>query len=158
MNDSKQITLSQDEVLEIHKSFHITAVSGSFDLVHLGHLRFLHCAKEINPENKLLVILLSDRIIKERKGPKRPFFNQEKRIEFLSYLKDVDYIVIWDQSLDELRKFTQELKSEVFVVNEGDPGLENKRENVERYGGKFVIFKRSDDYSTTKIISDIKNL
>lgn len=133
-------------------------ITGSFDFVHLGHLRFIHKAKELFPTYKLVMILLSDNSIKIRKGKERPLFNEDERIEFASYLADIDYVSIWEEEWEELRSFVLLVKPKAYVINSDDPGLENKVKIMHSAGGQVIILKKSDDYSTSKIIDRIKNL
>lgn len=136
----------------------LTVITGTFDLVHLGHMKFISEAKKINPENKLLIIILSDENIRERKGPTRPLFNQDSRKEFLEYHKDVDNVLIWEDHWEKLRDYIQDIQPSILAVNEGDPGIDNKRSIVESYGGALHVFKRYKDLATTKIINQIQDL
>lgn len=133
-------------------------LTGSFDFVHLGHLRFIHKAKVLFPSLKHIMILLSDIDIKSRKGQNRPLFDESERAEFITYLADIDYVLIWKESWEKLRDFVLKVKPKAYIVNKDDPGIENKLEIIKRIGGKLVVLDKSDDYSTSKIIDRIKNL
>ena len=149
---------THEELVSIMKKNPCVLLTGTFDFVHLGHLRFIHEAKELFPKDKLVMILLSDESIKTRKGPNRPLFDEDERAEFTSYLSDVDYISIWKENWEKLRDFVLEVKPKAYIINNDDPGIENKIEIMRQAGGQAVILRKSDDYSTSKIIDRIKNL
>lgn len=153
----EKIKTIQDLTL-LTQSSPFVLITGSFDLMHLGHLRFIHKVKQMFPSQKLVLILLSDKSISARKGANRPLFPEKYRLEFASYLQDVDYVAVWEQSWEKLRDFVLEIKPEIYVVNSDDPGIENKREIMEQAGGHLVVLQKSDDYSTSKIINKIKAL
>jgi rfaE bifunctional protein nucleotidyltransferase chain/domain len=148
---------SEQEISEIMLNSSCTLITGSFDIVHLGHMRFISQAKATNINNNLIVIVLSDKSIRERKGEGRPLFNQNERVELLSYHKDIDYILPWNKDWQELRDFVIRAKPKILVVNGTDSGIENKKQIIESIGGKLVVLERKDDYSTSKIIERLKS-
>lgn len=127
-------------------------VSGSFDLLHLGHMRYLQASKNIKPEYTLLVVAISDEDIKRRKGENRPLFKLSDRVEALGYLEPVDYVLGWDQPWQELRQLVAEYKPAIMTVVEGDPGVDDKRNSVEEYGGVVHTINKMGDYSSSNII------
>src|SRR5215207_5981082 len=68
--------------------------NGVFDLLHLGHVRYLAEARALG--DALLVAINSDRTVRELKGPDRPVFDQAERAEILAALRHVDYVVVFD--------------------------------------------------------------
>jgi D-beta-D-heptose 7-phosphate kinase/D-beta-D-heptose 1-phosphate adenosyltransferase len=156
VTNTKILTLLQ--AIEVVENNPTTLVTGSFDLLHLGHLRFIHNAKLQSPNNKLLLVLLSDQTIRERKGSGRPLFNQSERLEMLSYIHDIDFLLLWEQPWQELRNFVSQTKPKVLVVNDQDSGIDNKRAVIEAVGGQLVILKRDSQHSTSNIIAKIKTL
>ena len=135
----------------------VTFVTGSFDILHPGHIDFLAQAKSIEPQNKLLVAVLSDDQIKRRKGKSRPIFPLHARITSLSNLEVVDYVLAWKQEWEELREFVVKLKPKILVVGENDPGLENKRKIMQPLGGTVHELQRKNKYSTTYILEKLSH-
>ncbi|HLD03726.1 MAG TPA: adenylyltransferase/cytidyltransferase family protein [Candidatus Dojkabacteria bacterium] len=132
-------------------------ITGSFDVVHLGHLRLLQKAKTVVKGNGILIIaLLDDQTIRLRKGSNRPIFDINYRLEFLSYLKPVDYVFAWKKPWQELRNFVLKTHPSYLAIVEGDPGFANKKELITKAGGKLVIIKKQGNFSTTKIINFLK--
>ena len=72
-------------------------VNGTFDILHLGHIRMLEYAKSF-PNSFVYVLIDSDRRVKELKGPERPINSEYERAVFLSALKSVDKVDIFDSS------------------------------------------------------------
>jgi cytidyltransferase-like protein len=153
----ENIVKTEKEIISIISNNPSTLITGSFDIVHLGHMRFISKAKSTAPNNLLIAIILSDKEIRKRKGEGRPFFSQSERVELLSYHKDIDYVLPWKKSWQELRDFVVDSKPKILVVNSTDSGIDNKRQTIESVGGKLVVLERKDDYSTSKIIERLKS-
>jgi len=150
---SNQITKQQLKNLKISKN--IILVTGSFDLLHKGHMYLFAQAKElIKDEGKLLVILLSDKQIQRRKGNNRPIHNVTERIKALNNIDEIDLILIWDEEWERLRDFLPEISNKIshLVVNKTDPGFVNKKKVAKMNGIKIKVFERMGEYSTTSII------
>src|SRR6185312_3678447 len=73
----------------------IILANGGFDLLHVGHVRYLRAAKALG--GKLIVAVNSDKSLRELKGQGRPLMPAEERAEILAALEDVDAIVIFDE-------------------------------------------------------------
>jgi D-beta-D-heptose 7-phosphate kinase/D-beta-D-heptose 1-phosphate adenosyltransferase len=87
------VTLRElNRVLPKPKEKKIVVVGGCFDILHVGHVRFLSEARKMG--DYLVVLLESDKKVKALKGEKRPVFIQKERAEMLSALKTVDLIVL----------------------------------------------------------------
>ena len=82
-------------------------VNGSFDILHVGHIRLLEYARSY-PDSYVLVLTDSDRRIKQLKGPNRPINNEYERVVMLAALKFVDRVEIFDSRSEE---HTSELQS-----------------------------------------------
>lgn len=151
----KQITYSQaTEIINKNKTILVT---GSFDILHVGHVHFLKWAKEqVGQDGKLLVIALDDKNIRERKGPDRPVFSQTDRLDMLAALECVDYVMVWDKEWQLLREFVAESTPTYLAVVEGDPGLNNKRQVIEASGGELKVFPKQSEHSTSKIVNILK--
>lgn len=134
----------------------ILLITGSFDILHLGHLRFLQLAKQRVPRDvKSLVVVLSDEEIAKRKGAGRPIFKLNERIEALSYIESVDYIIPWEQPWENLRDFVEKNKPAYLALVERDPGYENKVKYIESSGGKAIVIEPLEGLSTSSIINKL---
>src|SRR5262249_38590891 len=74
---------------------HITLANGCFELLHVGHIRYLHAAKELG--GRLIVAINSDDSVRSLKGEGRPLMPAEERAEILAALTDVDAVVIFPE-------------------------------------------------------------
>jgi rfaE bifunctional protein nucleotidyltransferase chain/domain len=139
--------------------------NGVFDLLHLGHVRYL---KEARALGDLLVVgLNSDASVRRLKGPGRPLVPQSERAELLAALACVDYVVIYDT--DTAEHLVAALQPEVYVKG-GDyarPAVESGAPSplppkplpeatvVNAYGGRVVLVPYLQGYSTTELIERI---
>ena len=133
----------------------IVFTNGCFDILHIGHVKYLNEAKKLG--DVLIVGVNSDESVKRLKGPDRPINNLEHRMYILDNLKCVDFVVpFWE---DDPRELIKIIKPD-FHVKGSD--YKNKfiieRETVEKQGGKVVLIDIVEDISTTKIIEKVKNL
>lgn len=148
--------INDKEVRKLFEEHEVAIITGSFDVLHLGHLRFFSQVKShIKNGTKLLVLILSDQEIKRRKGTKRPIFSQAERAEALSYIDTIDYILEWKLRWEDLREFVKEMKPHYLAVVKGDPGIENKREIINCYGGELIEVNKVDDFSSSDIINKL---
>lgn len=147
---------SERDLLQIIKTLKgpgniIITYNGSFDVLHVGHVRSIQEAKK---QGDVLIILLnSDKSIKSYKGPNRPIIPENERAEMLAALEPVDYIVLFDD-INALR-ILDSIKPDIHC-NGADWG-ENciERATVEKNGGKIYILKWTKDHSTTNVIKKI---
>lgn len=134
------------------KGKRIVFTNGCFDLLHIGHLRYLEEAKALG--DILVVGVNSDRSVRDLKGPKRPILPEGERAEILSGLECVDYVTIFDEPTPfEIISLFQPHT----LVKGGDWGREDVvgREVVEGSGGKVVIIPFVKGSSTTNLIETI---
>lgn len=127
-------------------------VNGSFDILHLGHLRLLAYAKSY-PNSYVYVLIDSDRRIKELKGSDRPVNNEYERSNLLVSLRYVDRVDIFDtdqELIDCIKKFQPDLMIK---------GSDYKGKSI--IGGEYCkeikFYDRLESYSTTKTIQRITN-
>jgi D-beta-D-heptose 7-phosphate kinase/D-beta-D-heptose 1-phosphate adenosyltransferase len=127
--------------------------NGVFDLLHLGHVRYLAAARALG--DALVVAINSDRTVRELKGPDRPVFNEAERAEILAALRSVDYVTVFDNISP--RSLITELLPDVLVKG-GDYQLDqiHGREEVEAEGGKVVSLPFVEGSSTTSLIEKIR--
>jgi D-beta-D-heptose 7-phosphate kinase/D-beta-D-heptose 1-phosphate adenosyltransferase len=134
------------------KEKRIVFTNGCFDLLHLGHVRYLEKAKSLG--DILIVGVNSDRSVRNLKGPERPILPEEERTEILSSLACVDYITIFDELTPlELISFLQPH----ILVKGGDWTKETivGAEVVEKLGGEVVILPFIEGSSTSNLIGTI---
>jgi D-beta-D-heptose 7-phosphate kinase/D-beta-D-heptose 1-phosphate adenosyltransferase len=134
------------------KGKRIVFTNGCFDLLHLGHIRYLEKAKSLG--DILVVGVNSDRSVRNLKGPERPILPEKERAEILSGLECVDYITLFDE-LTPLELISS-LQPHILVKG-GDWAKETTvgREVVERSGGEVVILPFVEGSSTSNLIETI---
>ena len=131
----------------------IAFANGAFDLLHVGHVRYLEGAKREG--DRLVVAINSDASIRGLKGPNRPVLSEGDRAELVAALRAVDYAVIFDEptvaSLLELLKPDVHCKGTDYTVD-----TVPERETVRAYGGRIAIVGDPKDHSTTELLSRLK--
>ncbi len=134
------------------KGKRIVFTNGCFDLLHLGHIRYLEKAKSLG--DILVVGVNSDRSVQSLKGPERPILPEEERAEILSGLECVDYITVFDEQTP--LELISSLQPHILVKG-GDWTKETTvgKEVVERSGGKVVILPFEEGSSTSNLIETI---
>jgi len=125
-------------------------VNGTFDVLHVGHIKLLEYAATFGP---VLVLIDSDRRIKELKGPSRPINGLYERITLLRALKSVDEVEVFDSDL-ELETLIRECAPDIMVK-----GSDYKGQSIigACYCNEIKFYDRIEQYSTTKTIQDIIN-
>ena len=127
-------------------------VNGTFDILHLGHLRLLQFARAY-PDSYVYVLIDSDRRVKELKGEDRPVHTEYERASFLAALKAVDRVDIFDTD-EELVNYIKNFEPDVMVKGSD---YKNKPVIGSEYCKKIVFYDRLEKYSTTNKIQDIVN-
>ena len=131
----------------------IVFTNGCFDILHLGHVRYLSFARSSG--DILVVGLNSDHSVKLIKGDKRPVVEQSQRAEVIAGLWSVDYVTIFDEA-DPLA-LIESLKPDVLVKGEDWPEQEIiGADVVQKHGGKIVRAPSVPDISSSIIIERIK--
>ena len=127
----------------------ITLANGCFDLLHVGHVRYLHAARELG--GKLVVAVNSDASVRALKGEGRPLMPAEERAEILAALSDVDAVVIFHEN--DVRAIIREIRPDVHAKGT-DYTAESvpERDEVESCGGRVAIVGDPKDHSATEII------
>ena len=129
----------------------IVLTGGCFDILHIGHVRFLSEAKKMG--DYLVVLLEGDRKVKELKGRNRPLFVQKERAEMLSALGSVDLVVLLPP-LENNRSYldlVKKIRPSVIAVTESDPRLEEKKEQARKIGGKLKVVPLTKRFSTSNL-------
>lgn len=128
----------------------IVTTNGTFDIVHIGHIRLLTEAKA---QGDILVVgLNSDKSVREYKSPKRPIVPQEERGALLEALRCVDLILIFDEP--ESLRFVSEVRPDVHVKDSTYGYNLIEAPIVQEYGGKIHLVQK-DEHSTTNIIEKV---
>lgn len=127
----------------------VTLANGCFDLLHVGHVRYLHAAKNLG--GRLVVAINSDESVSALKGEGRPIMPAEERAEILAALADVDAVVIFGEK--DVRALIRELRPDIQAKGtdytaEGVP----ERDVVMECGGRVEIVGDPKDHSATEII------
>ena len=127
----------------------ITLANGCFDLLHVGHVRYLHAAKQLG--GRLIVAINSDDSVRGLKGEGRPLMPAEERAEILSALADVDAVVIFPER--DVRALIRELRPEVHAKGtDYTADTVPERDVVAECGGRVEIVGDPKDHSATEII------
>lgn len=148
--DRSKISALTDVLREQGKT--IVTMNGSFDLLHIGHVR---CLREAREQGDVLIIALnSDASIQSYKGKGRPFVPQKERAEMLVSLSSVNYVVLFDDI--NPKSIIAEIRPDIHC-NGADwgPGCIEK-DVVERGGGRLHILKWSPGRSTTELLGRIR--
>jgi D-glycero-beta-D-manno-heptose 1-phosphate adenylyltransferase len=134
----------------------VTLANGCFDLLHVGHVRYLHAAKELG--GRLVVAINSDDSVRALKGEGRPLMPAEERAEILAALADVDAVVIFPER--DVRALIREIRPDVQAKGT-DYTAESvpERDAVHEVGGRVEIVGDPKNHSATEIIqSRLKTL
>ena len=130
----------------------IVLANGCFDLLHVGHIRYLEAARRLG--DVLFVGINSDRAVVRLKGPGRPLMPSSERVEILSALRAVDHVVVFDaDTADEL---IRALKPDVHAKGT-DYTADSVPEGatVQALGGRVVVVGDPKDHSTRDLITRI---
>ncbi len=130
----------------------IVFTNGCFDILHLGHIKYLTKARSFG--DFLIVGVNSDKSVKAIKGDNRPINDQTSRLEVLAGLETVDFVTIFNEPTPE--KLILSLRPDVLVK-----GADWKAKDivgsrfVKAYGGRVVRISYLKGYSTTNLIKKI---
>jgi rfaE bifunctional protein nucleotidyltransferase chain/domain len=131
----------------------IAFTNGCFDILHVGHVRYLREARKT--ADVLVLALNSDFSVRSIKGEKRPLVGEEERAEILAALEFVDFVTIF-QELTPLELINY-LKPDVLI--KGGDWPEDKvvgRDEVKKWGGRVVLIPEVEGKSTTNVVEKIK--
>ena len=127
----------------------ITLANGNFDLLHVGHVRYLHGAKALG--GKLVVAINSDDSVRALKGEGRPVMPELERAEIVAALADVDAVVVFPEP--DVRAIIREIRPDVQAKGT-DYTVDSvpERDAVAEYGGRVEIVGDAKDHSTSEIL------
>jgi D-glycero-beta-D-manno-heptose 1-phosphate adenylyltransferase len=127
----------------------VTLANGNFDLLHVGHVRYLHGAKALG--GKLVVAINSDESVRVLKGEGRPIMPDHERAEIVAALADVDAVVIFPEL--DVRAIIREIRPDVQAKGtDYTADSVPERDTVMEYGGRVEIVGDAKDHSTSEII------
>jgi D-glycero-beta-D-manno-heptose 1-phosphate adenylyltransferase len=128
----------------------IILTNGCFDLLHVGHVRYLHAAKQLG--GRVVVGLNADESVRGLKGAGRPLMPVAERAEILAALTDVDAVFIFPEP--DVRSLVREIRPDIHAKGT-DYTAENvpERDTVMECGGRVVIVGDPKDHSATEFIS-----
>ncbi len=131
----------------------IVLANGCFDLLHVGHVRYLRGAKALG--GKLVVAMNSDASVHQLKGEGRPFMPVGERAEIVAALEDVDAVVIFDEP--DVRSLIRELRPDVQAKGtDYTRDTVPEREEVLACGGRVEIVGDPKDHSTSNFLGQMR--
>jgi rfaE bifunctional protein nucleotidyltransferase chain/domain len=130
----------------------VAFANGVFDLLHVGHVRYLQAAAE--QADRLVVAVNADASVRRLKGPSRPILDETARAEMVAALRGVDYVVLFDE--DTVGDLLTRLKPDVHCKGT-DYTVETvpERAIVQAYGGRTAICGDPKDHSTRDLVKRI---
>jgi rfaE bifunctional protein nucleotidyltransferase chain/domain len=127
----------------------ITLTNGGFDLLHVGHVRYLRGAKTLG--GRLVVAVNSDESVRALKGEGRPVMPAAERAEIVAALADVDAVVIFPEL--DVRALIREIRPDIQAKGtDYTADSVPERDTVAEYGGRVEIVGDAKDHSTSEII------
>jgi len=130
----------------------IVLTGGTFDLIHIGHGRYLQEARKYG--DVLFVGVDSDEKVRARKGPDRPVVPQDERMEMLSYLDSVDFVILKPITVERWW-LTKLIKPDVLIATKKTYSAKQKLE-LERYCGELVVLEEQATTSTSAKIRRVQ--
>lgn len=127
----------------------IILTNGGFDLLHVGHIRYLRGAKALG--GKLVVAVNSDASVRALKGENRPIIPESERAEILAALADVDAVVVFSEL--DVRPLISEIRPDIHAKGtDYTPETVPEGDAVRAYGGRVEIVGDAKNHSTTEIL------
>ena len=131
----------------------ITLANGCFDLLHVGHVRYLHAAKQLG--GRLIVAINSDESVRALKGDGRPLMPAVERAEVLSALAAVDAVVIFPEQ--DVRALIREIRPDIHAKGtDYTADTVPERDVVRECGGRVEIVGDPKDHSSTQLLQQWK--
>lgn len=127
----------------------VVLANGCFDLIHVGHIRYLEGAKA---EGDLIIVAVNgDRSVTTLKGPGRPFLNADARAELLAAMEAVDLVVTFEE--ETVASLIDILRPDVHCKGtDYTEGSVPEREEMRRVGGRTKIVGDPKDHSTRDLV------
>jgi rfaE bifunctional protein nucleotidyltransferase chain/domain len=133
----------------------VVFANGCFDLVHVGHIRYLQHARAMG--DLLIVAINGDRSVRSLKGADRPFLNEADRAELLAALECVDYVIVFGDP--DVRRLLDRLRPDIHAKGtDYTEATVPERDVVLAYGGQVRIAGDPKDHSTRDLMARIRDL
>ena len=133
----------------------IVLANGNFDLLHVGHIRYLRGAKALG--GKLIVAINSDESVRALKGEGRPIMPAEERAEIIAAIADVDAVIIFPEL--DVRALVREIRPDIQAKGtDYTADTVPERDAVSECGGRVAIVGDAKDHSTSEIIRSQRGL
>jgi D-beta-D-heptose 7-phosphate kinase/D-beta-D-heptose 1-phosphate adenosyltransferase len=156
MNKILERNTLKDKLEELRKKGKkIAFTNGCFDILHVGHVRYLREAKKT--ADVLVLALNSDSSVRSLKGKERPLVPEKERAEIIAALEFIDFVTIFPESTPlELINY---LKPDILIKG-GDWAEKDVvgRKEIKEWGGRVAIIPEVEGKSTTNIVEKIKDL
>jgi rfaE bifunctional protein nucleotidyltransferase chain/domain len=130
----------------------VILTGGCFDVLHLGHIKFLEAAKKTG--DILFVFIESDENVRKIKGDQRPIHNQDERAQVLQAVRFIDYVIKipFLKSNDEYDKLVIKLNPSIIAITKEGGALEHSLRQSKLIGAKLIqVIGHIPQHSTTKI-------
>jgi rfaE bifunctional protein nucleotidyltransferase chain/domain len=130
----------------------VTLANGCFDLLHVGHVRYLQSARELG--GKLIVAVNSDKSVRRIKGSGRPAMPEQERAEIVAALGCVDAVVVFDEP--DVRALIAEVRPDIQAKGT-DYTAESvpERDAVLSYGGRVAIVGDDKQHSSSELLRQL---
>jgi len=141
-----------EELPDLLKGKNVVLANGCFDILHVGHLRYLQGARALG--DVLVVAINSDKSMRSIKDPGRPILAEDERVALVSALRCVDYVLLFDEP--DVSRVLDVLRPEIHA--KGTDYTEEtvpERNQVLSYGGTVRIVGDPKEHSTREIIERI---
>ncbi|MED5463122.1 MAG: adenylyltransferase/cytidyltransferase family protein [Myxococcota bacterium] len=137
------------------KGASVVLTNGAFDMLHVGHVRYLQGAAQ---QGDIVVTAVnSDSSVRHSKGPSRPVIPEQERAELVAALGVVDWVVLFDEPT--VTGVIERLRPEVHAKGtDYSPESVPERSVVESYGGRVAIVGDPKDHSTTELVERLKEV
>lgn len=130
----------------------IVFANGCFDLLHVGHVRYLRGAKTLG--DKLVLALNTDESIRRLKGPQRPLMSLEDRLGVLSQFEMIDFVTAFEE--DTATPLLLALKPDIQAKGtDYTPDNVPEKDTVASYGGRVAVVGDPKDHSSKDLIKEI---
>lgn len=127
----------------------VILTNGCFDLLHVGHIRYLQGAKELG--GRVVVAINSDESVRQLKGAGRPLMPEDERAEIVAALEDVDAVIVFPEA--DVRAIIREITPDIQAKGtDYTPDSIPERDTVIACGGQVAVVGDPKDHSTSEFI------
>lgn len=140
-----------DAINKLRDKENLIFVSGCFDIIHKGHIKFFKESKELFEDAILFVAIHDDESIKKKKGEDRPINKLDDRMFVLDSIKYIDYVMPWF-GWEDIRSFVWQLKPGVISVTKGNSANQQVEQTVKDMGSRLHVVEFEPGFSTTNLM------